>query len=130
MALKQQPDSASLWHDLGVNYMHQSESADKVMAKVMVGKAVQALQKAVTLNPDNYRHWLALGTVAAGGIADHPALAQHCFIKSLQVEANNVVAWTNLGTLYLKSDQIEVMYGRMCISPYSKCSNPYFESPS
>lgn len=65
MALKLQPDCAALWHDLGVNYFHQSELADKVMAKVIAAKSVQALQKAVTLDPENYRHWSALGTVAA-----------------------------------------------------------------
>ncbi|ELK11514.1 Tetratricopeptide repeat protein 37 [Pteropus alecto] len=35
------------------------------------------------------------------------ALAQHCFIKSIQSEQINAVAWTNLGVLYLTNENIE-----------------------
>ncbi|XP_010139963.1 PREDICTED: tetratricopeptide repeat protein 37-like, partial [Buceros rhinoceros silvestris] len=35
------------------------------------------------------------------------ALAQHSFIKSVQAEQMNVVAWTNLGVLYLTTGNIE-----------------------
>ena len=43
------------------------------------------------------------GTVAscAPPPVQKPSLAQHAFIKSIQCESNNVVAWTNLGALYL-----------------------------
>ena len=65
MALKLRPDMASLWHDLGVNYFHQSCMADKIMSKVAAGKSLDALKKAVTLCPSSHSHWSALGVVAA-----------------------------------------------------------------
>ena len=37
---------------------------------------------------------------------DNKALAQHCFIQSIECEATNAVAWTNLGVLYLQSDDV------------------------
>uniref|UniRef100_A0AAV2MSR5 Tetratricopeptide repeat domain 37 n=1 Tax=Knipowitschia caucasica TaxID=637954 RepID=A0AAV2MSR5_KNICA len=51
----------------------------------------------------------ALGCSLCKGMENF-ALAQHCFIKSIQAEQNNVVAWTNLGALYLKKDNIELAH--------------------
>ena len=65
MALKLLPDCASLWHDLGVNYHHQAELLGGTGGHILSAKSVQVLQKAVTLDPSNYKHWNALGTVAA-----------------------------------------------------------------
>ncbi|MBN3316771.1 TTC37 protein, partial [Atractosteus spatula] len=48
--------------------------------------------------------------IAEGHGIENLALAQHCFIKSVNVEANNVVAWTNLGVLYLKKENIELAH--------------------
>ena len=38
------------------------------------------------------------------------ALAQHSFIRSIQCEPNNVVAWSNLGFFYLERSQIELAH--------------------
>jgi len=35
-------------------------------------------------------------------VSDDDALAQHCFIKSVELDASNAVGWCNLGFLYLK----------------------------
>lgn len=37
-------------------------------------------------------------------VVGNDELAQHAFIKSLEIEGSNVVAWCNLGMLYLKHD--------------------------
>ncbi|KAL5004760.1 hypothetical protein ScPMuIL_018216 [Solemya velum] len=37
-------------------------------------------------------------------------LSQHCFIKSIEAEGNNVVAWTNLAVLYRKKNNIELAH--------------------
>lgn len=110
MALKLQPDMSSLWHDLGVNYYAQTKVVEKVMSKVMAIKSLQALRKSVTLDPSNHQHWTALGVVAASKELSDPGLAQHCFIKSAEVEPNNVVAWTNLGTLYLINNHVKLAH--------------------
>ncbi|KAK0142986.1 Tetratricopeptide repeat protein 37 [Merluccius polli] len=58
----------------------------------------------------NYSYWNALGVIAMSKGLENLALAQHSFIKSIQVEPNNVTAWTNLGTLYLKKENLELSH--------------------
>ena len=65
MALKLQPEVAALWHDLGVNFYRQTSLTTGAVVSVLFSKAVQALQRAVTLEPDSPRHWTALGVIAA-----------------------------------------------------------------
>lgn len=128
----------------------------------------QCLKKAIMLESGNHSYWNALGVVSMSegneiflhvtcvrikkirnetlfhfspsGL-DSFALAQHCFLKSIEVEQNvcnpyfygklfcsellfidlnifvlqNVVAWTNLGTLYLKKENIEVGHQHTCV---------------
>ncbi|KAI0208166.1 Tetratricopeptide repeat protein 37 [Lamellibrachia satsuma] len=110
MALKLQPKAAALWHDLGINYYRQTCLTTGAMVSVMASKAVQALQRAVTLDADSPRHWTALGVVAASKGVNHPALAQHCYIRAVQVEPSYVEAWTNLATLYLCRQNIKLAH--------------------
>lgn len=63
-ALKLLPDVAALWHDLGVNYFYQSQLLYGTAAVDMATKSLHVLQKAVTLDPLDFRHWTALGRVA------------------------------------------------------------------
>lgn len=110
MALKLRPEMSSLWHDLGVNYFTQTKVVEKVMSKSVAMKSLQALRKAVTLDPSCHQHWTALGVVAASKELSDPGLAQHCFIRSIEAESNNVVAWTNLGTLYLVNNHVKLAH--------------------
>jgi hypothetical protein len=71
MALKQQPDLSFLWHDLGIAYWRHSivlhaEYSDPTQRKTLAAKGLQAMQKAVALQPKNAAHWNALGIIAAG----------------------------------------------------------------
>ena len=110
-ALKILPDCSSLWHDLGINYFRQAQNSnDSSAVDEMSTKAVQVLKKAISVDPHNHFHWNALGTVAASKCVSNNALAQHCFIKSTQLESNNVSAWTNLGTLYLVNQNIKLAH--------------------
>lgn len=43
------------------------------------------------------------------GVKDH-VLAQHAFIRAVQVQSGNVQAWTNLGTLYLTLGDAELAH--------------------
>ncbi|XP_012671452.2 tetratricopeptide repeat protein 37 [Clupea harengus] len=113
-ALKLMPEAASLWCDLGINYYRQclkllslNQEQDLQM---LLEKSVQCIKKAVMLDSDNYSFWNALGVVSMVTGLENFALAQHCFIKSVKVEPNNVVAWTNLGVLYLKKENLELSH--------------------
>lgn len=43
------------------------------------------------------------------GVRD-PVFAQHAFIQAVQVQAGNVQAWSNLGTLYLTLGDAELAH--------------------
>ncbi|XP_054630521.1 tetratricopeptide repeat protein 37 isoform X1 [Dunckerocampus dactyliophorus] len=111
-ALKLMPEVASLWYDLGLNFYHQAHLAcDAVEDRsLLLEKAQQCLRKAIMMDSGDHRYWNALGVINTSTDLQNLALAQHCFIKSIQVEPNNVVTWTNLGTLYMKKDNIELAH--------------------
>ncbi|CAN0074756.1 unnamed protein product [Lampetra planeri] len=124
-ALRLLPGCSGPWHDLGVNYYRQAQhlrqeaarSPSTELAQETAGaamevldKALQSLKKAVMLDSSNHRHWSALGVVAASEGVRNEALAQHAFIKSIQAEQNNVVAWTHLGALYLGKGSMELAH--------------------
>uniref|UniRef100_A0A8C3PIE0 Tetratricopeptide repeat domain 37 n=1 Tax=Calidris pygmaea TaxID=425635 RepID=A0A8C3PIE0_9CHAR len=110
-ALKLMP-LASIWCDLGINYYRQAEDltaagSDMNEISELLEKSLQCLKKAVRLDSKNHLCWNALGVVASCSAIGNYALAQHSFIKSVQAEQINVVAWTNLGVLYLSTGNIE-----------------------
>ncbi|KAL3220054.1 hypothetical protein MRX96_030128 [Rhipicephalus microplus] len=53
---------------------------------------------------------LCLGVLAVSSGAENYGLAQHCFIKSLELENNNLYAWTNLGALYLQAGNVQLAH--------------------
>nr|XP_054508451.1 SKI3 subunit of superkiller complex protein isoform X6 [Agelaius phoeniceus] len=102
----------SIWCDLGINYYRQAEHLTAVGTDMneiseLLEKSLQCLKKAVRLDSKNHLFWNALGVVASCSAIGNYALAQHSFIKSVQAEQINVVAWTNLGVLYLATGNIE-----------------------
>ncbi|XP_045354481.1 tetratricopeptide repeat protein 37 [Leopardus geoffroyi] len=104
--------TSNTWCDLGINYYHQAQHLAETGnntndLKELLEKSLQCLKKAVRLDSKNHLYWNALGVVSCySGIGNY-ALAQHCFIKSIQSEQINPVAWTNLGVLYLANENIE-----------------------
>uniref|UniRef100_A0A8C0AMS3 Tetratricopeptide repeat domain 37 n=1 Tax=Buteo japonicus TaxID=224669 RepID=A0A8C0AMS3_9AVES len=102
----------SIWCDLGINYYRQAEHLTAVGTDMneiseLLEKSLQCLKKAVRLDSKNHLYWNALGVVASCSAIGNYALAQHSFIKSVQAEQINVVAWSNLGVLYLATGNIE-----------------------
>ncbi|KAL1416392.1 hypothetical protein MTO96_028019 [Rhipicephalus appendiculatus] len=80
-AIRMKPRLASLWHDLGLALWLEAR-----------------LQKGT---------W---GVLAVTSGAENYGLAQHCFIKSLELESNNLYAWTNLGALYLQAGNVQLAH--------------------
>ena len=69
MAVKQVSTSSSLWHDLGVAYMHRSAHArvtsDMAGARELMTQAVTCLRKSLALDPRNAVTWNSFGLAAA-----------------------------------------------------------------
>ncbi|XP_044163899.1 tetratricopeptide repeat protein 37-like [Acropora millepora] len=109
-ALKLQPECGSLWGDLGFNCFQQAKLLEGSDKEKMAHRSTQALKKGLSLQPSNHKLWNTLGVVAASEEVNNPELSQHCFIMSIKTEPNNVIAWTNLGVLYLKHGKIELAH--------------------
>uniref|UniRef100_A0A8C5SH60 SKI3 subunit of superkiller complex n=1 Tax=Laticauda laticaudata TaxID=8630 RepID=A0A8C5SH60_LATLA len=107
--------SPNTWCDLGINYYNQVQHLTAIDSNQneineLLERSIQCLKKAVQLDSKNHLYWNALGVVACCKGVGNYALAQHAFIKSIQADQINVVAWTNLGVLYLTSGKIEVTH--------------------
>ncbi|CAH1796878.1 unnamed protein product [Owenia fusiformis] len=108
-ALKCLPECTSIWYDLGNNYFRQSQHAPATAQADLIKKSIAILKQALVKDPTNANLWNALGCVACSPGCQDNALAQHCFIKSINQESS-VVAWTNLGVLYLQTSHIELAH--------------------
>jgi len=78
--------------------LHRNFTIDKNDASI---KCLTAAKHAVKLSPQSWLHWNILGVICMSPYIKNYALAQHCFIMAIDREANNAIAWSNLGTLYL-----------------------------
>ncbi|XP_028615919.1 tetratricopeptide repeat protein 37 [Grammomys surdaster] len=104
--------TSNTWCDLGINYYRQAQHLAEIGSSMndlteLLEKSLHCLKKAVRLNSNNHLYWNALGVVACYRGVGNYALAQHCFIRSIQAEQINAAAWTNLGVLYLATENIE-----------------------
>ena len=88
------PESAGLWHNLALCYRSCAQLTPEDPS-THENAAMAAVKKAITLEPNESTFWNLLGLVA-----QQPALAQHAFIRAVELSPKSAAAWTNLGTLY------------------------------
>jgi len=67
--------------------------------------AVRCFKRAIELEAGNCEFWNALGVVTS---EMNPKVAQHSFVRSLFLEERSAQTWTNLGTLYLLQNEIQL----------------------
>ncbi|KAH0827587.1 superkiller protein 3 [Lanmaoa asiatica] len=67
--------------------------------------ATSLLKQALQKEPGNSVYWTALGNMYFLG---KPKAAQHAYIKALEHDSKSVVAWANLGLLYLYHNDLEL----------------------
>ena len=87
-SLALEPRAPSTWHDLG-------------LAQAAAGSldtATVSIKRAISLDPRQAQFWNSLGLVSTK--QENWALAQHCYIKSLELDTTPM-AWTNLGVVFL-----------------------------
>eukprot|EP00118_Oscarella_pearsei_P013030 m.100186 g.100186 ORF g.100186 m.100186 type:complete len:1137 (+) comp37085_c0_seq8:16-3426(+) len=104
------PGAAFLWHDLGIGLYCQSMVIEGDRKKEMLQSSLQALMKSVKLDDGMAEYWISLGVVSMDPVLRDFALAQHAFIRSIQLQPINAVAWSNLGVLYLLSGDKELAH--------------------
>lgn len=126
-ALSLDPNNSLMWHDLAnVYHLQANFLKPSAMKKQLREYALVAVKKSILLNPRNWQHWNLLGVIASSVELNNLDLAQHAFIKSIQLENNNAVTWTNLGTLYLCLNEIQLAHEAFKVAQRSEPS--YIES--
>lgn len=105
-ALKIRPDDSLLWYDLALNHYHRAlkystaANCDAPQRRQHFERAFSAARYTLQLNQTRWQNWNLLGIISASADIDNAALAQHAFIKAVQLNRTAAVAWTNLGVLY------------------------------
>lgn len=67
--------------------------------------AVRCFKRAIELEAGNAEFWNALGVVTSD---ISPKVAQHAFVRSLFLNERSAQTWTNLGSLYLLQNDIQL----------------------
>ena len=67
--------------------------------------SVQAFKRAIECEAGNAEFWNSLGIVTT---ELNPKVSQHSFVRSLYINDKNARVWTNLGTLYLIQNDIQL----------------------
>lgn len=87
-----QPGNAPAWHALGVDYILNKQ----------YGPAVDAIKKAIAINPNQPTYYNNLAVAYSGGNAVKSALATLDQEKALAAKLNNANVWWALGNGYAK----------------------------
>ncbi|KAF8629112.1 hypothetical protein AX17_005698 [Amanita inopinata Kibby_2008] len=97
--------AGSAWHDFAIALHSWTSRVYGSVPKETKEKLICSLYQALREDSSNDSYWAALGTIH---FQDHPRMAQHAYIKALEIDAKNVITWTNLGLLYLYHEDLEL----------------------
>ncbi|KAF3942153.1 hypothetical protein ABW19_dt0207265 [Dactylella cylindrospora] len=67
--------------------------------------AITCFKRAIKLEPGNSEFWNALGVTTCDV---NPRVSQHALVRALHINEKNARVWTNLGTLYLLQEDLEL----------------------
>lgn len=115
-AIKITNDDVLLWYDLARSYyMRAIRYGDNDVTKKHLELALKTVKHTVKLMPSRWLNWNLMGVICATAEIHQLALAQHCFIKALQLNKKSAIPWTNLGALYLQQGDLKLankVFGR------------------
>ncbi|KAL4262302.1 TPR-like protein [Pleurotus pulmonarius] len=98
--------SASAHFDLATSlicWLKESPRLDGVtVAKELISTS---LLQALRLDPSNELYWVTFGNHV---FSEQPKVAQHAFVKALEINPKSATTWTTLGLLYLHHGDLEL----------------------
>ncbi|KAF9497222.1 TPR-like protein [Pleurotus eryngii] len=98
--------SASAHFDLATSLIcWLKESPGRNGAEVAKEFISTSILQALRLDPTNDLYWVTFGNHA---FSDQPKVAQHAFIKALEINPKSATTWTTLGLLYLHHGDMEL----------------------
>lgn len=92
---------ASAWYDLGLTLRLLSLQKAQPLPDTVILCVTEAIKK----SPSNLSYWLTLGDAH---FSSDPRLAQHAYIRALELDSRDAKAWTNLGLMYLHHGDFEL----------------------
>ncbi|KAF3049214.1 Superkiller protein 3 [Didymella keratinophila] len=101
---------AVAWYNLGwteyrAHVCLEQEGDDEQKLTTFLRAAMKCFKRAIELEAGNSEFWNSLGVITT---TLSPKVAQHAFVRSLHLNDRNVHVWTNLGTLYLLQNDLEL----------------------
>lgn len=105
--LKLNREDDLVWFELASNYYKRAMKISKDEARrEFLNLSFEASKHLVKIAPSRWQNWNLLGIVAASTEINDPALAQHCFIKAIEIDKKTFTSWSNLGVFYLMQGDI------------------------
>ena len=105
---------AVAWYNLGWTeyqvHVKLETTADSETAKpstLYLKAAVRCFKRAIELEAGNSEFWNSLGVITS---VLNPKVAQHSLVRSLHLNERSARTWTNLGTLYLLQNDLELAH--------------------
>ncbi|RAK78687.1 SKI complex subunit tetratricopeptide repeat protein SKI3 [Aspergillus fijiensis CBS 313.89] len=112
VSLRDTHAQAVAWYNLGWaeyrayrSLQLSSASENKKQTRKFVKTAMRCFKRAIELEAGNSEFWNALGVATTSMSAK---VAQHSFVRSLHLNDRSAQVWTNLGTLYLLHNDIQL----------------------
>lgn len=101
------PKDSNLWYDISLcNYYTGVIFPEEAKSKFDL--AIRSCSKSLKLQSNMWKSWNLLGVLNASKTVDNLNLAQHCFIKALNIERKSAMVWVNLGSLYLELEEVKL----------------------
>ncbi|TFY67241.1 hypothetical protein EVJ58_g1753 [Rhodofomes roseus] len=66
---------------------------------------MRQIKDALRCEPSNEHYWSALGTAT---FESQPRVAQHAYVRAIEINSKNAATWTSLGLFYLHHDDAEL----------------------
>ncbi|PWY92680.1 TPR-like protein [Aspergillus heteromorphus CBS 117.55] len=112
VSLRDSHAQAVAWYNLGWAEYRAYRCVDatstvesKKQSRRFLKAAMRCFKRAIELEAGNSEFWNALGVVTT---SMSPKVAQHAFVRSLHLNDRSAQVWTNLGTLYLIHNDIQL----------------------
>ncbi|EJD03262.1 TPR-like protein [Fomitiporia mediterranea MF3/22] len=103
---KDEESIGSAWFDLGVGVSRIAASTRTTNVKEKAEKqATEFVRLALLADSGNPTFWNAFGDF---NFLSKPMVAQHAYIKALEINSKDVATWTSLGLLYLHNADLEL----------------------
>lgn len=101
---------AVAWYNLGwteyrAHVCLEQEGNEEQKLTTFLRAAMKCFKRAIELEAGNSEFWNSLGVITT---TLSPKVAQHAFVRSLHLNDRNVHVWTNLGTLYLLQNDLQL----------------------